>query len=161
MKIHAINHSIRHMSVLIIISRHRNKKLISDVIQKVTSESLQLINCCMNIETCLRNNSQYDKQCYLHFTLAICCLRYRLKMFKIINLMPVKYIDFRQHECFSSRNSSTDAMSGNKVHKKVRDFKDGQENIHSKQQSGKLSLTTEDFINTVDFWHNSQFQVQH
>ncbi|GFS54198.1 HTH_48 domain-containing protein [Trichonephila clavipes] len=42
------------------------------------------------------------------------------------------------------------AMSNSKVHKWVRAFKDGRENVHDEPRSGRSSVITDDLVNAVD-----------
>ena len=55
------------------------------------------------------------------------------------------------------------AMSDSKVHKWVRAFKDGQENVHDEPRSGRPSVIAEDLVNAMDEklvkTGDSQFQL--
>ncbi|GFV26178.1 HTH_48 domain-containing protein [Trichonephila clavipes] len=42
------------------------------------------------------------------------------------------------------------AMSSSKVHKWVRAFKDGRENVHDEPRSGRPSVITDDLVKAVD-----------
>ncbi len=74
---------------------------------------------------------------------------------RLWNTVSDSVFDSKKH--FSSGNSSTgsevygpSAMSGSKVLKWVRAFKDGREKVHDKRQLGQPSVITEDLVNYVN-----------